>query len=99
MVQAKKREALLLADVNELANPGTLHKRRDSDLRLSDSAAPVEQDGDALVYVHKVNPQDTLAGVMTRYQCQPAVFRKVNRLWSNNRIQIQDLRANREPCH
>jgi LysM repeat protein len=90
MVQDKKREALLLADVNGLANSSTLHKRRDSDLRLCDSATSVEQDGDALVYVHKVKPQDTLAGVMIRYQCQPAVFRKVNRLWPNDRIQIRE---------
>ncbi len=90
MVQAKKRETLLLADANGLSSLRASHKRRDSNLRLSDSASPPEHDGDALVYVHKVKPQDTLAGVMIRYQCQPAVFRKVNRLWPNDNIQIRD---------
>jgi hypothetical protein len=88
MVQAKKREALLLA--NEFSNSTAPHKRRDSDLRLSHSAILAEQEEDALVYVHKVKPEDTLAGVMIRYQCQPAVFRKVNRLWPNDNIQIRD---------
>lgn len=90
MVQAKKREALLLTDVNTFANPVSSHKRRDSDLRMSSSATSAEQDGDALVYVHKVKPQDTLAGVMIRYQCQPAIFRKVNRLWPNDNIQTRE---------
>ncbi|ERF74795.1 hypothetical protein EPUS_03179 [Endocarpon pusillum Z07020] len=90
MVQAKKRETLLLADANGLSGLYTPHKRRDSNLRLPDTATPAEYDGDALVYVHKVKPQDTLAGVMIRYQCQPAVFRKVNRLWPNDNIQIRD---------
>lgn len=89
MLQAKKRETLLLADPNGVSSL-TTHKRRDSDLRLSNSAAAAEQDGDALVYVHKVKPEDTLAGVMIRYQCQPAVFRKVNRLWPNDNIQIRE---------
>ncbi len=90
MVQAKKREALLLAEVNEFPNTSAAHKRRDSDLRVSSSATSAEQDGDALVYVHRVKPQDTLAGVMIRYQCQPAMFRKVNGLWPNDNIQIRE---------
>jgi hypothetical protein len=52
-----------------------------------------EQDdgGDALVYVHHVRPQDTLAGVILRYNCQPAVFRKVNRFWPNDSIQTRTV--------
>lgn len=88
MVQAKKREALLLA--NEFSSSTAPHKRRDSDLKLSHAGNSPEQGEDALVYVHQVKPDDTLAGVMIRYQCQPAVFRKVNRLWPNDNIQIRD---------
>lgn len=89
LVQAKRREALLLADVDGCRDSSSLYKRRDSDPRLSYPAMHAEQDGDALVYVHKVKPQDTLAGVMIRYQCEPAIFRKVNRLWPNDNIQIR----------
>lgn len=89
IVQAKRREALLLADVNECTDSGALYKRRDSDQTLSNAAISSEQNDDALVYVHRVKPQDTLAGVMIRYQCQPAVFRRVNRLWPNDNIQIR----------
>jgi hypothetical protein len=90
MVQAKKRETLLLADETQFCPSSASHKRRDSNLRLSNSATTTDQDGDAFVYVHQVRPQDTLAGVMIRYQCQPAVFRKVNRLWPNDNIQIRE---------
>lgn len=88
MVQAKKRETLLLA--NEFSSSTAPHKRRDSDLRLSHRSNASEDEEDALVYVHTVKPEDTLAGIMIRYQCQPAVFRKVNRLWPNDNIQIRD---------
>ena len=89
MILAKKREALLLADVNDFSNSAPT-KRRGSDPRLSNSVTSAEQDGDVLVYVHQVQPQDTLAGVIIRYQCQPVVFRKVNRLWPNDNIQIRE---------
>lgn len=44
---------------------------------------------DALVYIHQVQPQDTLAGVILRYNCQPAIFRKANRFWPNDTIQTR----------
>ncbi|KFY33991.1 hypothetical protein V494_07172 [Pseudogymnoascus sp. VKM F-4513 (FW-928)] len=62
------------------------HKRRTSD-DLTSSA--VEDDTDALVYVHHVKPTDTLAGVILKYNCDPAVFRKANRLWPNDVIQFR----------
>ena len=88
LVQAKKREVLMRADADKLLDARGNHKRRDSDgqaLTPSDQ----QQDEDALVYVHRVRPQDTLAGVMIRYGCQPAVFRKVNRFWPNDNIQVR----------
>ncbi|RFU35658.1 hypothetical protein B7463_g666, partial [Scytalidium lignicola] len=48
-------------------------------------------EGDALVYIHHVQPNDTLAGVVLKYNCQPAVFRKVNRLWPNDSIQVREV--------
>ena len=86
MVQAKKREALLLADSHIQTDKTGRFKRRDSDAHICGS---VEHDEDALVYVHEVLPADTLAGVMIKYNCQPAVFRKVNRFWPNDNIRIR----------
>ena len=48
-------------------------------------------DRDALVYIHKVKPGDTLAGVMIKYNCQPHVFKRVNRLWPNDSIQSRKI--------
>lgn len=89
MVQAKRREALLLADVHERPDLTGRYKRRDSDANLSSILSPTDQNQDALVYVHKIQPHDTLAGVMIKYSCQPEVFRKVNRLWPNDNIQFK----------
>ena len=88
MVQAKRRETLLLARAHEGADSTGRYKRRDSDTNLASSIPPEDQE-DALVYVHRVKPGDTLAGVMIRYSCQPDVFRKVNRFWPNDEIQIR----------
>jgi hypothetical protein len=49
------------------------------------------QDDDALVYVHHVQPHDTQAGVVLRYNCQPTVFRTANRLWQNDSIQSRKI--------
>ncbi|KFY78650.1 hypothetical protein V499_02236 [Pseudogymnoascus sp. VKM F-103] len=62
------------------------HKRRTSD----DLTGPaVDDDTDALVYVHHVKQTDTLPGVILKYNCDPAVFRKANRLWPNDVIQFR----------
>ena len=84
-MQAKKREALLLADAHVQTDTLGRHKRRES---LTDIPQLCEEE-DALVYVHKVQPKDTLAGVMIKYSCQQAIFRKVNRFWPNDNIQIR----------
>lgn len=67
-------------------------KRRDSDERDRGSIPPTEsEDREMLVYLHRVKPQDTLAGVMIKYNCQPNIFRKTNRLWPNDSIQIRKV--------
>jgi len=65
------------------------HKRRMSD-DLADMGN-ADDEGDALVYVHHVKPTDTLAGVILKYNCDPAVFRKANRLWPNDAIQVREV--------
>ncbi|KAF2475704.1 uncharacterized protein BDR25DRAFT_331497 [Lindgomyces ingoldianus] len=91
MVRAMKRKDLLTADEHLLPDSVGRIKRRNSDDRLSVSAPPTENDDrDALVYVHIVRPQDTLAGITIKFNCQPAVLRKANRMWPNDSIQTKD---------
>ena len=88
--QAKKRENLLAANGHLVLDASGQFKRRDSDERGHASAPPPDhQDREALVYIHHVQPQDTLAGVMIKYSCQANAFRKANRLWPNDNIQIR----------
>ncbi|PYH47197.1 putative LysM domain protein [Aspergillus saccharolyticus JOP 1030-1] len=87
LVQAKKREALLLADTGPAWASSSRHKRRDSSDVTSHSNIDPEQDKDALVYIHHVQPTDTITGVTIRYGCQPAVFRKANGFWPSDSIQ------------
>ena len=76
-------------DLNVRRDTNGNYKRRTS---LEDSTQSLRDDeGDALVYIHHVQSQDTLAGVVLRYNCQPAVFRKANRLWPNDSIQIRKI--------
>ncbi|KAL8695586.1 MAG: hypothetical protein Q9224_003326, partial [Gallowayella concinna] len=91
-VQAKKREGLLAANGHVMPDSLGRFKRRDSDERDRGSILPTESDDrDMLVYLHPVKPQDTLAGVMIKYNCQPNIFRKTNRLWPNDSIQIRKV--------
>ena len=89
-MQARKRETLLAANGHNTPDVMGRYKRRDSDERNHHSAPSEEQDDrEALVYLHKVKPEDTLAGVTIKYNCQPNVFRKANRLWPNDSIQVR----------
>ncbi|KKK21903.1 hypothetical protein P175DRAFT_0533255 [Aspergillus ochraceoroseus IBT 24754] len=87
LVQAKKREALLLAETDPSWSLNARHKRRDSSDQADHSAIQPDQDGDALVYVHRVQPADSITGVTIRYGCQPAIFRKANGFWPTDSIQ------------
>ncbi|KAI4179228.1 MAG: hypothetical protein LQ346_007240, partial [Caloplaca aetnensis] len=91
-VQARKREGLLAANGHVLPDSTGRFKRRDSgDLQRGFIPPPESDDRDALVYLHRVKPQDTLAGVMIKYKCELNVFRKANRLWPNDSIQIRKV--------
>ncbi|KIW91765.1 uncharacterized protein Z519_07735 [Cladophialophora bantiana CBS 173.52] len=88
MVQAKKREALLLASASGNRDRLGKFKRRDSDADAA-TTTPADQNEDALVYMHKVEKGDTLAGVIIKYNCQADLFRKVNRFWPNDNLQTR----------
>lgn len=85
-----KRRDLLAANEHLVPDSVGRIKRRNSDERLSASAPPGENDDrDALVYVHHVRPQDTLAGISIKYNCEQAVLRKSNRMWPNDSVQTK----------
>lgn len=86
LVQAKKREALLLADSDPITSGAFRHKRRDSGDYFDQPLDP-EQDEDALAYIHPVQATDSITGVTIKYGCQPAIFRKANGFWPNDNIQ------------
>lgn len=87
LLQAKKREALLLADTDSVSDLASRHKRRDSVDRSDQTTIDPEQDTGALVYIHHVQGNDTISGVTIRYGCQPAIFRKANGFWPSDSIQ------------
>lgn len=91
LVQAKRREALLLATASESRDSSGRYKRRDSDAGLASPNAnnSADSDGEALVYLHKVQKEDTMAGVIIKYNCQAEAFRKINRFWPNDNIQTR----------
>lgn len=86
LVQAKKREALLLAESDPTTGGACRHKRRDSGDYFDQPLDP-EQDEDALAYIHPVQATDSITGVTIKYGCQPAIFRKANGFWPNDNIQ------------
>lgn len=86
LVQAKKREALLLADSDPITSRNFPHKRRDSGDYFDQPLDP-EHDEEALAYIHPVQATDSIAGVTIKYGCQAAIFRKANGFWPNDNIQ------------
>jgi hypothetical protein len=87
MLQAKKREALLLAETGSESSRDTRHKRRDSSDQTDRSAIDPTQDEEDLAYIHHVQPNDSITGVAIKYGCQPAIFRKANGFWPSDSIQ------------
>ncbi|CCU76990.1 LysM domain-containing protein [Blumeria hordei DH14] len=43
-----------------------------------------------LVYMHHVQPEDTLQGIVLKFHAQMDVFKKANRLWTGDLIQIRE---------
>ncbi|KAJ5108900.1 hypothetical protein N7456_005575 [Penicillium angulare] len=90
LVQAKKREALLLADSDLIAGRNFRHKKRDSG-DFSDQITDPGHDEDALAYIHPVQTTDSITGVTIKYGCQAAVFKKANGFWPNDNIQSRNI--------
>lgn len=86
LLQAKRREILLSQSVEQQKDRLGRYKRKDSD---ADLHPPFDHkdENDVLVYRHRVLPNDTIAGVVIKYNCQPEAFRKANRFWPNDNIQ------------
>lgn len=89
LVQAKKREVLLLANGDSVSDLKGRYKRRDS--AGSPTAVDPEQDEEALVYIHHVQPTDSMTGVTIKYGCQLAVLRKANGFWPSDSIQTRKV--------
>lgn len=88
-VRAEKRKELL-ASGGSYGDAKSRTKRRTSDDFESASAPPGDHDDrDALVYIHQVQPLDTLAGISIKYNTQMPVIKKSNRLWSNDGVQFR----------
>ncbi|CZT03823.1 uncharacterized protein RCO7_07554 [Rhynchosporium graminicola] len=87
LMQRKRAGVLEGRDEDRLPDTSGNYKRRTSteDLRPGSS----QEDDQALVYVHHVQKQDTLQGVILRYNCKPDVFRKANRFWPNDSVQVR----------
>ncbi|KAJ5966462.1 hypothetical protein N7481_013176 [Penicillium waksmanii] len=87
LVQAKKREALLLAECDPVMNSNSRHKRRDSGDYFDQQPIDPNQEEEALAYIHPVTATDSITGVTIKYGCQAAIFRKANGFWPNDNIQ------------
>ncbi|KAF5659356.1 hypothetical protein FHETE_9437 [Fusarium heterosporum] len=71
--------------VNGGLDVGGKHKRRNSD----ESVPEQSQAQEFMVYIHKVEPSDTYAGLILRYQCREDAFRKANGLWTRDSVQVR----------
>ncbi|KAK6509926.1 hypothetical protein TWF481_004649 [Arthrobotrys musiformis] len=54
-----------------------------------ETTAQERENEHVLVYIHKVQPTDTLAGVLLAYDIEAGVLRRANRLWPNDSIQMR----------
>lgn len=91
LVQAKKREALLLANGDSVSDLRERYKRKDSLETSNDSTIDPELDEEALVYIHHVQPSDSMTGLCIKYGCQLAIFRKANGFWPSDSIQMRKI--------
>lgn len=88
--RAQKRKDLLTRQDSSYADTLGKYKRRLSDERASASAPPADnEDREALVYVHHVAKEDTLAGITIRYNISANALRKANRMWPNDTVQTR----------
>ncbi|CZR62510.1 uncharacterized protein PAC_12407 [Phialocephala subalpina] len=89
-VRARKMRGVLEGREEErsILDTNGNYKRRSSTEEQRPGSS--QEDDQALVYIHHVQKSDTLQGVVLKYNCKPEVFRKANRLWPNDTIQIRE---------
>lgn len=89
--RAQKRKDMLTRTESYADSMGRFKRRTsDEDIRggVASSAPPGEHERrDALVYLHHVCREDTLAGITIRYNCSANALRKANRMWPNDTVQ------------
>lgn len=94
LVRAQKRKAMLSGAAASYTDASGKYKRRTSEDGVSCSAPPgAQEDRDALIYLHHVKPNDTLAGITIKYSCQANILRRANRMWPNDTIQVRKVLA------
>ncbi|KAK4499537.1 hypothetical protein PRZ48_010053 [Zasmidium cellare] len=87
-LRAQKKKDMLTRQESSYPDALGKFKRRLSDDRNAVSAPPGEnEDREALVYVHPVKKDETLAGITIRYNISANALRKANRMWPNDTIQ------------
>lgn len=88
--RARKKKDMLTGQESSYADTLGKFKRRLSDDYPSASAPPGEaEDREALVYLHHVKKDDTLAGITIRYNISANGLRKANRMWPNDAVQAR----------
>jgi LysM repeat protein len=90
----KKRDMLTRQESSYADTLGKYKRRLSDDLDgVSSSVPPVghseHEDRDALVYLHEVRKEDTLAGIALRYNINANALRKANRMWPNDTVQTR----------
>ncbi|KAF1983290.1 carbohydrate-binding module family 50 protein [Aulographum hederae CBS 113979] len=88
-IRARKRQELLSNGVSITDSSGN-YKRRSSDEMTGVEAEEVRNE-EALVYVHRVKPNDTLAGISIRFHCPQSVVQKANRMWAHDTVQTRQV--------
>lgn len=88
-IQARKRQALLTANGHHAPDVRGKYKRK---ISVDETETTVSEcSEDALVYVHHIQPSDTVMGIAIKYGCSEAIVRKSNRLWANDSMQLRRL--------
>jgi LysM repeat protein len=93
-MRAQKRKDLLTRGESYADSMGRMKRRTSDEDRggIASSAPPGDHERrDALVYLHTVRREDTLAGITIRYNCSANALRKANRMWPNDTVQSRTV--------
>jgi LysM repeat protein len=93
-MRAQKRKDMLTRTESYADSMGRFKRRTSDEDRggVASSAPPGDHERrDALVYLHHVRKEDTLAGITIRYNCSANALRKANRMWPNDTVQRRPI--------